>query len=39
MKKNKYKNQLKVINASRGMERRDVLKNDKIWTCVWKQKI
>lgn len=24
MKKNNYKNQLKVINASRGMERRDV---------------
>lgn len=32
MKKNNYKNQLKVINASRGMERRDVLNNGGIWT-------
>lgn len=32
MKKNNYKSQLKVINASRGMERRDVLNNGGIWT-------
>lgn len=32
MKKNNYKNQLKVINASRGMECRDVLYNGGIWT-------
>lgn len=32
MKKKNYKNQLKVINASRGMEHRDVLNNGGIWT-------